>query len=99
MGRCGRAAPIPRKKCTKGRVHALFICQHYLFAAKAPRSRGLAARTGNLDKTIEIVILAMIAAFLGLRLYAVLGRRAEHEEQPRLEPKAEPPRSPVPSPK
>lgn len=31
---------------------------------------------------IEIVILAMIAAFLGLRLYAVLGRRAEHEEEP-----------------
>ena len=30
---------------------------------------------------LEIVILAMIAAFLGLRLYAVLGRRAEHEEE------------------
>jgi predicted lipid-binding transport protein (Tim44 family) len=28
------------------------------------------------------VILAMIAAFLGLRLYSVLGRRAEHEEEP-----------------
>jgi predicted lipid-binding transport protein (Tim44 family) len=34
------------------------------------------------DKTVEIVILAMIAAFLGLRLYSVLGRRAEHEEEP-----------------
>ncbi|WP_404480168.1 Tim44/TimA family putative adaptor protein [Novosphingobium sp. BL-52-GroH] len=32
--------------------------------------------------TPEIVILAMIAAFLGLRLYSVLGRRAEHEEEP-----------------
>jgi predicted lipid-binding transport protein (Tim44 family) len=32
--------------------------------------------------TIEIVILAMIAGFLGLRLYSVLGRRAEHEEEP-----------------
>jgi predicted lipid-binding transport protein (Tim44 family) len=31
--------------------------------------------------TVEVVILAMIAAFLGLRLYAVLGRRAEHEEE------------------
>jgi predicted lipid-binding transport protein (Tim44 family) len=31
--------------------------------------------------TIQIVILAMIAAFLGLRLYSVLGRRAEHEEE------------------
>jgi len=45
-----------------------------------------------LDKTVEIVILAMVAAFLGLRLYSVLGRRAEHEEQPRLEPKGEPER-------
>lgn len=41
-----------------------------------------AAGTGSLDKIIEIVILAMIAAFLGLRLYSVLGRRAEHEEEP-----------------
>ncbi len=50
-----------------------------------------------MDQTIEIVILAMIAAFLGLRLYSVLGRRAEHEEQPRLEPKADaPPRPLVP---
>lgn len=32
--------------------------------------------------TVEIVILAMIAAFLGLRLYSVLGRRAEQEEEP-----------------
>lgn len=42
--------------------------------------------------TVEIVILAMIAAFLGLRLYSVLGRRAEHEEEPiagRFEGKAE----------
>ncbi|MFM5929584.1 MAG: Tim44/TimA family putative adaptor protein [Novosphingobium sp.] len=31
--------------------------------------------------TVQIVILALIAAFLGLRLYAVLGRRAEHEEE------------------
>lgn len=32
--------------------------------------------------TVDIVILAMIAAFLGMRLYSVLGRRAEHEEEP-----------------
>lgn len=31
---------------------------------------------------VEIVILAMVAAFLGLRLYSVLGQRAEHEEEP-----------------
>ena len=30
----------------------------------------------------EIVILAAIAAFLGLRLYSVLGERSEHEEEP-----------------
>ena len=49
-----------------------------------------------MDKTVEIVILAMVAAFLGLRLYAVLGRRAEHEEQPRLEPKLDAPRMSAP---
>ena len=32
--------------------------------------------------TVQIVILAMIAAFLGMRLYSVLGRRAEHGEEP-----------------
>ncbi len=30
---------------------------------------------------LEIVVLAMVAAFLGLRLYSVLGRRAEQEEE------------------
>ena len=45
-----------------------------------------------MDKTIEIIIIAMVAAFLGLRLYSVLGRRAEHEEQPRLEPRVDAPR-------
>ncbi|MFM5916660.1 MAG: Tim44/TimA family putative adaptor protein [Novosphingobium sp.] len=37
----------------------------------------------------------MVAAFLGLRLYSVLGRRAEHEEQPRLEPRVDTPRVPA----
>lgn len=50
--------------------------------------------------TPEIVILAMIAAFLGLRLYSVLGRRAEHEEEPiqgRFDgPKAGPTGGPAP---
>ncbi|HQA18678.1 MAG TPA: Tim44/TimA family putative adaptor protein [Novosphingobium sp.] len=43
-----------------------------------------------MEKTVEIVIIAMVAAFLGLRLFSVLGRRAEHEEHslpPRFEPK------------
>lgn len=48
-----------------------------------------AAGTDTLDKTVEIVIIAMVAAFLGLRLYSVLGRRAEHEEHP-LPPRFEP---------
>jgi predicted lipid-binding transport protein (Tim44 family) len=32
--------------------------------------------------TVEIVLLAMVAAFLGLRLYTVLGRRTGHEQEP-----------------
>ncbi|WP_417591140.1 Tim44/TimA family putative adaptor protein [Parasphingorhabdus sp.] len=41
--------------------------------------------------TIEIVLLAMVAAFLGLRLYSVLGKRTGHEQEhtPRgMEPRA-----------
>lgn len=34
---------------------------------------------------LEIVLLAMAAAFLGLRLYSVLGRRAEQEEEPAVQ--------------
>ena len=33
-----------------------------------------------------IVILAMIAVFVGLRLYSVLGQRGGHEQQPALRP-------------
>ena len=33
-------------------------------------------------ETVEIVILAMIAVFLGLRLYSVLGRRPEQNDEP-----------------
>jgi predicted lipid-binding transport protein (Tim44 family) len=50
---------------------------------RSPRAEAVAAETtGNSEVIIEIVILALIAAFLGLRLYSVLGRRAEHEEEP-----------------
>lgn len=38
--------------------------------------------SGILRVIVQIVILAMIAAFLGLRLYSVLGRRPEHDEEP-----------------
>lgn len=34
-----------------------------------------------MNTVLEIVLLAMVAAFLGLRLYSVLGRRAEQEEE------------------
>jgi predicted lipid-binding transport protein (Tim44 family) len=36
--------------------------------------------------TIEIVLLALVALFVGLRLYSVLGRRTGHEQQPILRP-------------
>ena len=36
--------------------------------------------------TIEIVLLAMVALFVGLRLYTVLGRRTGAEQQPILRP-------------
>ena len=38
-----------------------------------------------------IVILALVALFIGLRLYSVLGERTGHEQQPILKP-ADPPR-------
>lgn len=36
--------------------------------------------------SVEIVLLAMVALFVGLRLYQVLGRRTGHEQQPILRP-------------
>lgn len=38
--------------------------------------------------TVEIVLLAMVALFVGLRLYAVLGQRTGHEQQPVTRPEA-----------
>jgi len=35
---------------------------------------------------VTIVLLALVALFVGLRLYAVLGRRTGHEQQPILRP-------------
>jgi predicted lipid-binding transport protein (Tim44 family) len=40
--------------------------------------------------TVEIVLLAMIALFVGFRLYAVLGQRTGHEQQPVTRPEAKP---------
>ena len=42
--------------------------------------------------TVEIVLLAMVALFVGLRLYAVLGQRTGHEQQPVTRPEAAPER-------
>lgn len=46
--------------------------------------------------TLEIVLLAMIAAFLGLRLYSVLGKRTGHEQEPPLPRRIEKPEGVVP---
>jgi predicted lipid-binding transport protein (Tim44 family) len=50
--------------------------------------------------TVEIVLLAMVALFVGLRLYSVLGRRTGHEQQPILRPAESPvadaPAAPIP---
>lgn len=40
--------------------------------------------------TVEIVLLAMIALFVGLRLYSVLGQRTGHEQRPVTRPEATP---------
>ncbi len=40
--------------------------------------------------TVEIVLLAMVALFVGLRLYSVLGQRTGHEQQPVTRPEAAP---------
>jgi predicted lipid-binding transport protein (Tim44 family) len=47
--------------------------------------------------TVEIVLLAMVAVFVGLRLYAVLGRRTGHEQQPVTRPDAVPGLDPAPA--
>lgn len=43
-----------------------------------------------MDLTVGIVLLAMIALFVGLRLYAVLGQRTGHEQRPVTRPEAAP---------
>lgn len=44
---------------------------------------------------VEIVLLAMVALFVGLRLYAVLGQRTGHEQQPVTRPEAAPGHEPA----
>lgn len=45
--------------------------------------------------TVELVLLALVAAFLGLRLYSVLGKRTGHEQEEPLRRPAESPAPPV----
>ncbi|MBX3562227.1 MAG: Tim44 domain-containing protein [Sphingomonas sp.] len=47
--------------------------------------------------TVGIVLLAMIALFVGLRLYAVLGQRTGHEQRPVTRPEAAPGVEPAPA--
>lgn len=62
----------------------IVICAYLMHQGYLGRQR-LSSRAGRVTDRIvivlEIVLLAMVAAFLGLRLYSVLGRRAEHEEE------------------
>ena len=48
--------------------------------------------------TVEIVLLAMIALFVGLRLYSVLGQRTGHEQQPIARPEPAAPEAKVAAP-
>jgi predicted lipid-binding transport protein (Tim44 family) len=43
-------------------------------------------RKNGLEALTVIVILALVALFIGLRLYSVLGERTGHEQQPILKP-------------
>ncbi len=51
-----------------------------------------------MDLTLGIVLLAMIALFVGLRLYAVLGQRTGHEQRPVTRPEAAPGLEPATAP-
>jgi predicted lipid-binding transport protein (Tim44 family) len=51
-----------------------------------------------MDLTLGIVLLAMIALFVGLRLYAVLGQRTGHEQRPVTRPEAAPGLEPAAAP-
>lgn len=46
--------------------------------------------------TFDIVLLALVAAFLGLRLYSVLGKRTGHEQKPITGPQDEAAQSDLP---
>ncbi len=59
-------------------------CCSFVFATYLGQSGSayIGRSIGIFIVTVEIVILAMVAAFLGLRLFSVLGRRADHGDAP-----------------
>lgn len=71
----------------EGQAAGFEVRLHRAYVTKGPSERrGL----GETDLTVEIVLLAMVALFVGLRLYAVLGQRTGHEQQPVTRPEAAP---------
>ena len=92
-------AAVARRRAVDGREKGLARLAAALFGRNgAPRdgapfeiralSRtyvGPSARSDRIESLTAIVILALVALFVGLRLYAVLGERTGHE-QPILKP-------------
>ena len=84
MRQRGRARSLASDRWT--RTRPLCVCNWLL--SRAVGNQRLKTSLGRIEKNgiapviYEIVILAAIAAFLGLRLYSVLGQRSEHEEDP-----------------
>lgn len=60
----------------------LSIMARFETLTKAPYIGSTYLRHKAVLRVYMIVILAMVAAFLGLRLYSVLGKRTGHEQQP-----------------
>lgn len=88
---------LPKNFCAKlfesGLVNAYVGIGSWAFLAVQPpltpalffcdtRVKALRIGKGKFMVTFEIILLAMVAAFLGLRLYSVLGKRTGHEQEP-----------------
>src|SRR4051812_1065787 len=89
-------------------------CAARVAGADGPCSRGAGGTTRRLNTFLlalisapvaiaetlvtEIVLLALVALFVGLRLYSVLGRRTGHEQQPILRPAETPAAAEAPAP-
>ncbi len=85
MAQAGGGRPGFEKTHLSLRPCVVHLCSLPIWGKKEPFGRRVCPVWGKnwVDSvTAEIVILAMVAAFLGLRLFAVLGRRAEHSDEP-----------------